>query len=233
VGIGQFFFGARMYDPEIGGFTSTDPAGEFWSSYGYTGGNPINLIDPLGLSTCIDENGIVTEVRNDKDLNVYSWTKESANDVSIGATQDWNEFKVGYQFMLENVNYRMHLHQELYVKGQDALSVALASANGGVLDIKLKLGATNGYLYDGYWMTGESVGNRQAGKNAAMIGAPWLVANAAAGALHVGSRVVSAASKSWQTRSLVMPNLSGSTLQYFGETDYTGRQFIAGYNSAK
>jgi hypothetical protein len=127
----------------------------------------------------------------------------------------------------------MHLYQTFYAEGQDALSLGIASANGGILDVKTHLGATNGYRYDGYWMTGESVGNRLAGKNAALLGAPLPVASMAAGALHVGSRVVSAAAKSFQTRSLVMPNLAGSTLRYFGETEYTGRQFYSGYASTK
>jgi RHS repeat-associated protein len=43
------YFGARYYDPEIGVFTSTDPAEELWNPYSYTSGNPINYIDPSGM----------------------------------------------------------------------------------------------------------------------------------------------------------------------------------------
>lgn len=41
------YFGARYYDSDIGLWTSTDPARQFWSPYSY-GNNPINNIDPDG-----------------------------------------------------------------------------------------------------------------------------------------------------------------------------------------
>lgn len=46
-GIQAFYFGARMYDPDIGVFTSCDPKLQFWSSYAYTT-NPNIYIDPNG-----------------------------------------------------------------------------------------------------------------------------------------------------------------------------------------
>ena len=46
-------FGFRDYDPDIGRWTAKDPIG-FWSSdtdlYGYCANNPINFVDPSGLS---------------------------------------------------------------------------------------------------------------------------------------------------------------------------------------
>ncbi len=48
-------FGARDYDPEIGRWTAKDPigfAGRDSNLYAYVGGNPITLIDPLGLAGC-------------------------------------------------------------------------------------------------------------------------------------------------------------------------------------
>lgn len=44
-----FYFGARYYDPEVGIWTSTDPAEQFFNSYSYVGGNPITFFDPNGL----------------------------------------------------------------------------------------------------------------------------------------------------------------------------------------
>jgi RHS repeat-associated protein len=43
--------GARYYDPEVGRFLSPDPIGFAGglNLYGYCGGNPVNLVDPLGL----------------------------------------------------------------------------------------------------------------------------------------------------------------------------------------
>jgi len=48
-GEGYYYFPARYYDAEIGGFISTDPIGEFWNAYAYTRGNPILFIDPNGI----------------------------------------------------------------------------------------------------------------------------------------------------------------------------------------
>ena len=47
-GINLLYFGARYYDAEVGIFTSTDPAGQFWNSYSYCGGDPVNGTDPDG-----------------------------------------------------------------------------------------------------------------------------------------------------------------------------------------
>jgi RHS repeat-associated protein len=46
-GMGLYYFGARYYDPEVGGWTSTDAAGQFWNPYAYAG-DPISMTDPDG-----------------------------------------------------------------------------------------------------------------------------------------------------------------------------------------
>lgn len=57
----------RYYDPEVGCFTSVDPAGEFHNAYSYTGGNPILMIDPSGLSSTLfyDEQGSMVDYHYD------------------------------------------------------------------------------------------------------------------------------------------------------------------------
>jgi RHS repeat-associated protein len=52
-GIRLNYFGRRYYDPEVGTFTSTDPAEVFWNSYSYCGGDPVNYIDPDGSNPII------------------------------------------------------------------------------------------------------------------------------------------------------------------------------------
>ncbi|MBD3420734.1 MAG: hypothetical protein GF398_11505 [Chitinivibrionales bacterium] len=49
-GIQAYYFGARMYEPEIGVWFSVDNAGQYWSPYAYSGNgtNPITYIDPDG-----------------------------------------------------------------------------------------------------------------------------------------------------------------------------------------
>ena len=45
---GLLYANARFYDPELGSFTSHDPAAEFWSPYSYVGWDPVNGTDPTG-----------------------------------------------------------------------------------------------------------------------------------------------------------------------------------------
>ena len=47
-GINLDYFGARYYDPEIGRWTSTDPAGQHHDAYMYASSNPVMRIDPDG-----------------------------------------------------------------------------------------------------------------------------------------------------------------------------------------
>ena len=53
-GEGWYYFGARYYDPEVGIWTATDPADQFWNSYSYCGANPIMFIDPDGAKAVDD-----------------------------------------------------------------------------------------------------------------------------------------------------------------------------------
>jgi RHS repeat-associated protein len=51
-GNGLYYMRARYYDPEVGRFISKDPIGLEGgiNLYAYVGGNPLNYIDPLGLT---------------------------------------------------------------------------------------------------------------------------------------------------------------------------------------
>src|SRR5690554_7906422 len=49
----MYYYGARYYDPRISIFISVDPLAEQfmgWTPYHYVHQNPINLIDPTGMS---------------------------------------------------------------------------------------------------------------------------------------------------------------------------------------
>ncbi|MCP3142938.1 RHS repeat domain-containing protein [Pyxidicoccus xibeiensis] len=54
---GLYDFNARLYDPAVGRFYSTDPANEFASPYSYVGNHPTALVDPTG---CISDAGRTT-----------------------------------------------------------------------------------------------------------------------------------------------------------------------------
>lgn len=47
-GTGLYYFGARCYDPEVGRFTSPDPARDGLNWYIYCANNPLAYIDPDG-----------------------------------------------------------------------------------------------------------------------------------------------------------------------------------------
>src|SRR5690606_17228540 len=49
----MYYYGARYYDPRLSIFISVDPLAEQfvgWTPYHYVHQNPINLIDPTGMS---------------------------------------------------------------------------------------------------------------------------------------------------------------------------------------
>ena len=63
--LGMYYYKARIYSPTLGRFMQTDPIeyGDGMNWYNYVGGDPINLVDPLGLLAAGPVHGVCTDGR--------------------------------------------------------------------------------------------------------------------------------------------------------------------------
>ena len=137
----MYYYGARYYDPRISIWLSLDPLVEqTMDAYGYCYNNPINLIDPTGMSPDpptegkIENGTIHTEGEsswkyNSADNtwwdqtgdgnNIYHGTTK-LNEVIIGVNEKGNEFSI------EEGNSRRQLSAE-YMKNEVGIGCVLSS----------------------------------------------------------------------------------------------------------
>ncbi len=255
---GLYYFGARYYDARTSVWQSADPilarylpsgdkkqdrtlpgmGGVFNSPnlglYTYAHQNPVRLKDPDGNSTWTDENGIVVDVRNDKDLSIYQSVPKGqyGPPAKVGETRFWDSFvspetgkPVGQIFLNQSIdNYFYNLAAEAL--GMSAKGVALESTPKGKFDIKNVFPGHEGKSYHGFLLEGKytslrEAGNILAGFNAASHGIGFDEFQKKAGALHAGGMP-----------GLALHELTGFTFgsaPNWGEIDYQRTRSEFGY----
>jgi RHS repeat-associated protein len=245
-GLNWLAYGARYYDPEIGRWMVVDPAEEFWSGYLGIGNDPINLIDPNGLSTTTDENGKVVDVQNDGDHGVYQWDGE--NFVYKGETQYWDEFihynNDGSMRGMANATIMFDESWDdlISILNQTAIKLGLEdaareSSRFRAFDIKRNSyfaphGMFTGKLLAGKYASARSAGNYLAGLNGgtarSMIGGITRYSMMKlAGAVH---------HETFSFKLALRVHILGDKYgppPYYGEIDYAGRMILKGFSDGR
>jgi|GEM_PF-2614483 len=106
----------------------------------------------------------------------------------------------------------------------DLIYLAKDSLTGAPFDVKTKLGAFNGYLLNGEYVTGRDVGNYLAGVNGTKAGMPETATMAAAGTLQTYRSI-----KAGDYISALLAPVS----PYYGEAPYSGRMIQEGIRNAQ
>ena len=91
---GLYKMGARYYQPELGRWTQPDPSGQDANAYLYVGGNPVNFVDPSGLSFFSEFKDYLTAADADKasDDPTYNNRFSNAEATAGEAARDTGEF---------------------------------------------------------------------------------------------------------------------------------------------
>lgn len=109
---GNYYYGARYYNPKWSIWLSVDPLAEkmpSWSSYNYAFSNPINYTDPTGMAPewVPDSNGNLIAEKNDNAKTLsenYGISMDDANKMVSGLEKDGSgNVKAGQTLKMDNV----------------------------------------------------------------------------------------------------------------------------------
>ena len=87
-GLDWYDYGARMYDPALGRFTTIDPSSENYYStslFAYCGADPVNRIDPTGTDWYRDSDGNYHWVPDGGDKGEWTWVGQT---ISVQLSED-------------------------------------------------------------------------------------------------------------------------------------------------
>ena len=189
---GYDYFGARNYTSDASIWLSVDPLADKYpdiSPYAYCNWNPINYVDPNGLSTHTDEDGNVVAVYDDNDLNIYkhsnskisSWGDVYANPLTTDDSEIMGKSLHAYSFAEQN-QYNstgetihaqdMRIDFSSFELGDEVmeainsrpslLKYALNAKKGGRWDFKEHYTAGS-QIFDGVYLSPRDAGNFLAG----------------------------------------------------------------------
>ena len=104
-GFGLMDYNARMYDPQVGRFTSADtvvPGGvQGFDRYAYTFNNPVNYVDPSGHDVCTDDGycGKLSDIAYQKHIYTEAIEDGFGSSLETESGQHWTlaELKKIYQ----------------------------------------------------------------------------------------------------------------------------------------
>jgi hypothetical protein len=161
--------------------------------YHYAGNNPINLTDPNGETTEIDEaTGEVKNVIGDHNNAIIAYpyssdgTRLEGPGNYIGESFLWDSFKEG-DIINIGVDKTNDLYSAVKSSSEPNIITGIKSFDGGKYDIKTSWGikSKNGFLFEGKYASMRDLGNVLAGINARVGGTSFDRFQRMAGAVEV------------------------------------------------
>jgi len=114
-GLNWYHYGARWYDPQLGRWTTMDPADEFHSPYSYVGNDPVNLVDPDGRQVGVAISEWVSSLTS---FNPVKWFKET---MGMDPNSPNLEMKSEEQIKMEQESHPMGLTVQQFNQFQFAV----------------------------------------------------------------------------------------------------------------